>query len=102
MRTWTGDPIAPLAGETVIGVSARQLPGGDLVPQGTSSTQRDEIVPVFETLGRPATGRISRHGRSAAIAARTISSARSSRRRSLLEEARRVMHDRADVRRSQE
>jgi hypothetical protein len=32
----------------MIGTPARQLPGGDLVPFGASSTQRGEVVPVLE------------------------------------------------------
>jgi hypothetical protein len=54
----------------MIGAPTRQLPGGDLVPFGASSTQWDEIVPVFEGVTAPQTDRISRPGRPAVLAAR--------------------------------
>jgi hypothetical protein len=46
----------------MIGAPARQFPGGDLVPFGASSTQRDEIVPVFATLAAARTDHVFRHG----------------------------------------
>jgi hypothetical protein len=58
------DPLVRPAsgGRAVIGAPARQVPGDDLVPFGASSTQRDEVVPVFETLAASDTGHASRHG----------------------------------------
>jgi hypothetical protein len=56
----------------MIGAPARQSPGGDLVPFGASSTQRDEVVPVFEAFAAIDIDHISRHGRPAVPCRRTV------------------------------
>jgi hypothetical protein len=49
MRTLTADPIGYPRGSALIDEPNVKLPGNDLVPQGTSSPRRDEVVSIFES-----------------------------------------------------